>query len=157
MRWFSVVYIPLAVGAFSAALGRIANIFVEAEIRKSNKKLLEREVTVEDLERMNADGDGEVSPLEFVEHMLKTMNKVDQALLDDLHSQFQKLDADGSGGLESDDLVLLTEQKLNERRRVILEKYRSALLQRQGLTYGRISAQLEEPEPVVNLPADNGS
>mmetsp|Transcript_10464 Transcript_10464/g.22722 ORF Transcript_10464/g.22722 Transcript_10464/m.22722 type:complete len:660 (-) Transcript_10464:87-2066(-) len=161
MRWFSVVYIPLAVGAFSAALGRIANIFVEKEIQKSNRKLLEREVTVEDLERMNADGDGEVSPLEFVEYMLKAMNKVDQALLEDLHSQFQKLDADGSGGLESDDLVLLTEQKLNERRRVILEKYRSALLTRQGPTYGRISAQLEEPEaepePVVNLPANNGS
>lgn len=104
MRWFSVLYIPLAVGAFSAALGRIANVFVEAEIRKSNKKLLEREVTVEDLETMNVDGDGEVSVLEFVEHMLKAMNKVDQTLLDDLHSQFDKLDADGSGGLQNDDL-----------------------------------------------------
>ena len=42
MRWFCIVYIPLAVGAYSAALGRIANIFVEREIQKNNAKLLQQ-------------------------------------------------------------------------------------------------------------------
>ena len=142
MRWFCIIYVPLAVGAYSAALGRIANIFVEREIRKSNAKLLRREVTLEDLETMNDDGDGEVSPLEFVEHMLKSMNKVDQGLLDDLHRQFEALDADGSGGLQEDDIIILTERKLSERRQKILVKYRDALLRRRGSTFGRISAQI---------------
>ena len=146
MRWFCIVYIPLAVGAYSAALGRIANIFVEREIRKNNAKLLRREVTLEDLETMNDDGDGEVSPLEFVEHMLKSMNKVDQALLDDLHHQFEVLDADGSGGLQEDDIVILTERKLSERRQKVLVKYRDALLRRRGSVFGRISAQIH-PDP----------
>lgn len=151
MRWFCILYIPLAVGAYSAALGRIANIFVEREIRKSNAKLLRREVTLEDLETMNDDGDGEVSPLEFVEHMLKSMNKVDQALLDDLHRQFEVLDADGSGGLQEDDIIILTERKLSERRQKILVKYRDALLRRRGSTFGRISAQIH-PMPSPNSP-----
>ena len=146
MRWFCIVYIPLAVGAYSTALGRIANIFVEREIRKNNAKLLQREVTLEDLETMNDDGDGEVSPLEFVEHMLKSMNKVDQALLDDLHRQFDVLDADGSGGLQEDDIVILTERKLTERRQKVLVKYRDALLRRRGSVFGRVSAQIH-PDP----------
>ena len=76
------------------------------------KKIVDKKT--EDLEDMNADGDEEVSPLEFVEHMLKSMNKVVQHLLDELHRQFERLDADGSGGLEKDDLDILTEQKLSE-------------------------------------------
>lgn len=129
MIWFSIFFIPLSVGVISAALGRIANIFVEREITKANTKLLTQEVTLEDLETMNADGDGEVSPLEFVEYMLKTMNKVDQSLLDELHLQFEKLDADGSGGLQQDDLVLITQRKLEERRNRALECYFNELLE----------------------------
>jgi hypothetical protein len=128
MIWFSVFFIPLSVGCISAALGKIANIFVEQEIAKANSKLLKREVTLEDLEMMNADGDGEVSPLEFIEHMLKVMHKVDQNLLDELHAQFEKLDADGSGGLQQDDLELLTERKLKERRQQAIERYERSLL-----------------------------
>lgn len=127
MRWFSIFFIPLTVGVVYAALGRIANIFVEQEIQKSNTKLLTREVTLEDLEDMNMNGDGEVSLQEFVEHMLKSMNKVDQRLLDELHRQFERLDADGSGGLQQDDLELLAERALAERRSQVLMKYRTSL------------------------------
>lgn len=130
MIWFSVIFIPLSVGCTSAALGKIANIFVEKEIAKANSKLLKREVTLEDLEVMNADGDGEVSLLEFVEYMLKVMHKVDQGLLDELHVQFEKLDADGSGGLQQDDLVLLTARKLTERREQAMKRYNCNLLVR---------------------------
>ena len=125
MIWFSILFIPVSVGVISSALGRIANVFVEHEIQKSNAKLLKREVTLEDLEAMNADGDGEVSPLEFVEHMLLVMNKVDQKLLDELHAQFERLDADGSGGLQQDDLEILTRRKLEECRAKKLLHYKA--------------------------------
>lgn len=123
MRWFCVFFIPLSVGVISAALGKVANVFVEREISKTNEKLLKSELTVEDLERMNVDGDGEVSLLEFVEFMLKSMSKVDQKMLDELHDQFYRLDADGSGALQEDDLVLLAEEKLNEQRKIALERF----------------------------------
>ena len=118
----------------SAALGRIANIFVEREIRKANTKFLHREVTLEDLEAMNADGNGDVSPLEFVEHMLLVMNKVDQQLLNDLHAQFERLDADGSGGLQQDDLEILTERKLTEYRSRALKEYEENILDQSALS-----------------------
>ncbi len=127
-RWFAIFFIPISVGVISHTLGRIANIFVEREIAKANSKLLHREVTLEDLEAMNADGDGEVSPLEFIEHMLLAMNKVDRKLLDQLHAQFERLDADNSGGLQEDDLVILTQQKLSERRERALTHYKENLL-----------------------------
>jgi len=143
MRWFSIVFIPISVGVISTALGRVANIFVEQEIVKANKRLLQSELTLEDLENMNVDGDGEVSLLEFVEHMLKSMNKVDQQLLDELHNQFCKLDADGSGGLQKEDLDLLTERKLGERRNKALAKYKSTLL-RKGSFVGRAKIAVSE-------------
>ena len=77
---------------------------------------------------MNVDGDGEVSLLEFVEFMLKSMNKVDQKMLDDLHAQFYRLDADGSGALQEDDLELLTSRKLSEQRKLALEKFENSKL-----------------------------
>jgi potassium channel subfamily K len=132
--WFCIFFIPISVGLMSAALGRIANIFVEREIRKANTKFLHREVTLEDLEAMNADGNGDVSPLEFVEHMLLVMNKVDQQLLNDLHAQFERLDADGSGGLQQDDLEILTERKLTEYRSRALKEYEENILDQSALS-----------------------
>ena len=128
MRWFSIVFLPISVGVVSAAMGRVANVFVEQEISKTNKKLLKSELTLDDLEEMNVDGDGEVSLLEFVEFMLKSMNKVDQKLLDELHAQFFKLDADGSGALQEEDLELLAAQKLAQQRDIVLDKYERSKL-----------------------------
>ena len=130
MKWFCIFFIPLSVGIISASLGKIANIFIEKEIAKSNEKLLKSELTLEDLEKMNTDGDGEVSMLEFVEFMLISMNKLDQKLLDDLHRQFHVLDADGSGGLQKDDLELLTKQKLIEQRNSAIVKYKESFLRK---------------------------
>ncbi len=130
---FTIFFVPVSVAIFSAFLGRIANIFVEREISKANTKLLKREVTLEDLQAMNADGDGDVSPLEFVEHMLLVMNKVDQRLLDELHAQFERLDADGSGGLQKDDLDILTERKLSENRDRALNEYHQTLFREDNL------------------------
>ena len=56
------------------------------------------------------------------------MNKVDQQLLNELHAQFRHLDADGSGGLQQDDLEILTTQKLTEYRQRALKKYKYNLL-----------------------------
>ena len=63
-RWVAIFFIPIGVAVVSAAIGNVANTFVEAEMEKANKKFLRREVTLRDLEKMNADGDGEVSTLE---------------------------------------------------------------------------------------------
>ncbi|GMH75128.1 hypothetical protein TL16_g06660 [Triparma laevis f. inornata] len=143
-RALAIVFIPLSVGVISQALAGIVNIFIEEEINRANAKLMGRELTIEDLEQMNTDDDGEVSQLEFVEFMLKTMKKVDQALLDDLHAQFRKMDADNSGSLQKSDLELIAKRKLAVRRKLTLAAYKEQLTKKARNSFN--SRRLSSPK-----------
>ncbi|GMH91810.1 hypothetical protein TL16_g12161, partial [Triparma laevis f. inornata] len=99
-RLLAVLFIPVSVAIVSGSIGGIVNIFIEEEIKRANAKLLSRELTVEDLDEINKDGGEGVDRLEFVEFMLKAMQKVDQSLLNQLHAQFDKIDEDSSGVLQ---------------------------------------------------------
>jgi hypothetical protein len=80
----------------SVGIGRIANMFVSAEIEKNFSKKFRREFTLAELKSMDQNGDDEIDKLEFVQHFLLSMQKVDKALLKQLHDQFNALDADGN-------------------------------------------------------------
>ena len=110
--WFCIFYIPILVILISVAIGNIAGIFINREIERFNVKLIRREPTIRDLELMNIDGDHEVTRMEFIEYFLMMLKKVDAELIDELHSQFHKLDVDGSGTLSAVDIEQMTEQKL---------------------------------------------
>lgn len=56
---------------------------------------------------MDSDGDGKVSKLEYLSYMLVKLGKADQDDIDGILSQFQKLDKDGSGELDREDLERL--------------------------------------------------
>ena len=75
---------------------------------KSIKDLLEELKNV-----IDEDDDGTVTEEEYLLFCLKREQKVDEETLDILRAQFQALDADGSGELDEDDVVILTE-KCNE-------------------------------------------
>mmetsp|Transcript_16552 Transcript_16552/g.34156 ORF Transcript_16552/g.34156 Transcript_16552/m.34156 type:complete len:687 (-) Transcript_16552:18-2078(-) len=139
-RALAIIFIPISVACIGQGLAGIVNIFIEEEIKKANLKLMGRELTIEDLDSMNTDDDGEVSELEFVEFMLKTMKKVDQTLLNDLHSQFRKMDADGSGSLQKSDLELLAKRKLAVRRKLTLAAYKADLT-----TKARVASERRDP------------
>jgi len=131
-RWFSIFFLPMAVVVISEVLGKIARAFVEKDMAKAEKDLFNSKVTVDDLIAMDIDGDGHVTKLEYFEFMLKAMNKVDQEVLDKLHAQFTRLDADGSGTLEMSDLELLTrrERGMDRSKRALeMSVYKSQLLQ----------------------------
>ena len=78
--------------------------------------------------------------MEFIEFMLKTMNKVDQALLDDLHASFRKMDADGSGSLQKEDLELLAKKKLDLSRQLKLAAYRNSLQKKERGGLGKVGS-----------------
>ncbi|GMI08946.1 hypothetical protein TrVE_jg11415 [Triparma verrucosa] len=119
-RLLAVLFIPLSVAIVSGCIGGIVNVFIEEEIKRTNARLLSRELTVEDLDEINKDGGEGVDRLEFVEFMLKAMQKVDQSLLNQLHAQFDKIDEDGSGHLQKEDLELAAKKKLAMRRKMKL-------------------------------------
>jgi Ca2+-binding EF-hand superfamily protein len=78
---------------------------------------------------MDTDGDGKVSCLEFVEFMLVAMDKCDKSDIDKLKLQFSRLDVDGTGVLEKEDLVIVAKRKLkNPKRKLKLAEYKQKLL-----------------------------
>lgn len=131
-RWFSIFFLPMSVAVISEVLGNIARAFADRDLQQAEKDLFNSKVTVDDLIAMDVDGDGHVTKLEYFEFMLKAMGKVDQDVLDKLHAQFKRLDADNSGTLEISDLEILAQRErgLDRSKRALeLSVYKSQLLQ----------------------------
>ncbi|KUF88971.1 hypothetical protein AM588_10003984 [Phytophthora nicotianae] len=99
-RIFAIFYLPLAVVTVAHGIGSILN-----EI--SARSVMKTKISMKELLDMDADGDGKVSQLEYLCYMLVKLNKVDQDDLDGIIAQFHKLDRDGSGELDRDDLERL--------------------------------------------------
>jgi hypothetical protein len=125
-------FIPIAVVAMGVWLGGVANFIVESRSAQYRKHMSMKELTQQDLEIMDKDGDGKVTRAEFLEFMLIAMNKIDQDLVDELRMHFDRLDADGTGELTKNDLIQVARAKLQsppQKLRLAMYKKR---LQEQG-------------------------
>ena len=60
--------------------------------------------------------------LEFTTHMLKRMRKVDGALLAKIRAQFARMDADGNGVLDEEDVRMLRRRTTTARKSVIAQR-----------------------------------
>lgn len=90
------------------AAGRI----IEARSSRFRHQLEQKDLTEEDLQCMDADGDGRVSKAEFLAFMLVAMKKIDQDLVDELDQHFEKLDTLRSGFLSREALIETARRKL---------------------------------------------
>ena len=97
--------IPFAIIALTNFMGKMHDLKMSKKMG-ADKTLLERLSELEAV--IDADDDGIVSPEEYVIFNLKQMGKVDEDTVGLLRDQFKALDADGSGELDANDLVLLT-------------------------------------------------
>ena len=128
-RLMAIVFIPLAVGAMGHFLSSVANAIMERRVSLVQQQLASRELTLYDLEIMDADGDGHVSRAEFLEFMLVAMNKVDKEFIEELRHHFAQLDVDGTGVLSKDDLIEHARRKLGRiQRKLELAAYKQHLL-----------------------------
>jgi len=116
-RLIAIVFIPIAVGCMGHWLSLVASYIIDRRQSGFRKHMANKELTLDDLDVMDEDGDGEVTQLEYFEFMLVAMNKVEPATLQSLRQQFQHLDRDGNGALSKDDLVETAKTKLGNRRR----------------------------------------
>lgn len=108
-RWLACVMIPILVVGLSRALSAITEAVLETEMELSGQALLKKEITLQDLLEMD-DGDGKVTEYEFNVYMLTRMGKVEQKDFDMIKRQFDKMDADGNGYLDEQDLRILKEK-----------------------------------------------
>eukprot|EP00549_Striatella_unipunctata_P015205 CAMPEP_0118702200 /NCGR_PEP_ID=MMETSP0800-20121206/17737_1 /TAXON_ID=210618 ORGANISM="Striatella unipunctata, Strain CCMP2910" /NCGR_SAMPLE_ID=MMETSP0800 /ASSEMBLY_ACC=CAM_ASM_000638 /LENGTH=400 /DNA_ID=CAMNT_0006603331 /DNA_START=81 /DNA_END=1283 /DNA_ORIENTATION=+ len=115
MRLVALFFTPLAVAVFGVILGNIAQIYMDQKRDESEKKFLTRELTLSDLEAMDENHDQKVTMGEFLSFMLVAMQKVDKESIDELKAVFRKLDADGSGVLQKNDLILVSNRAYSKR------------------------------------------
>jgi len=108
-RIFAIVYIPLAVAAAGEILSGIATALVHRRQRLVYARQLEHDLTIEHLQTMDVDGDGKISREEYIQFMLIEMGRVSADELDELASQFERLDIMRSGFLDKEDLKLMAE------------------------------------------------
>lgn len=129
-RFLAIIYIPLACLIMGQWLAFVANRIIEHQSSQFRKNRLQlRELTSDDLEAMDINGNGQVSWAEFLEFMLIAMEKIDYELIDDLHSYFNKLDSSNDGVLSTEDLVEASRRKMKcARRKLELSSYKQKLL-----------------------------
>ena len=113
-RILAVLYIPVAVSVIGSLLDVMANMIIDFRQSQGQKQLRDKELTLQDLKVMDFDGDGQVSKAEFLEFMLVAMDQVDQELLDNLKSHFDRLDKDRSGTLDRNDLINVAQYNLQK-------------------------------------------
>jgi potassium channel subfamily K len=132
-RLLAVPFILLAVSAMGQWLRVAANVIIHRRQQEFLKRFETHELTLNDLLVMDDDGDGKVTLAEYFAFMLVAMNKVDQELMDALTTQFNRLDVDGTGCLEKEDLIIVAKRKLqSSRRKLQLCKYKQELLEKCG-------------------------
>lgn len=126
----------LAVGAMGSWLSAVADAIIEHRQASFRERFQARELTSADLEVMDADEDGKVTLAEYLSFMLVSMQKVDQDLIDNLTTQFNRLDVDGTGCLEKEDLVIVAKRKLlSSKRKLELAEYKQQLLRAAGNSF----------------------
>ena len=129
-RLVTALLIPLAVAAMGRWLSITAAWITDTRQRHVRRFLEAKDLTYEDLEVMDEDGDGNVTRAEFLEFMLVAMDKVDRSLIEELRRQFANLDVDGTGILSRGDLIALARRKLQDPvRKLELARYKEQLLQ----------------------------
>jgi len=111
MRLLSLVFIPLAVISLGEVLGRIAGVFIRKNTLQAEREFMSRRMTLDDLEAMDVDKNGEVDQFEFLTFMLGSMQKVEPEMMMDLKDLFERLDVNGSGTIQKEDLVLMAQKK----------------------------------------------
>lgn len=143
-RLFAVPFILLAVGAMGKWLSVAANAIIDYRLQEFRKSFETRELTFNDLQVMDDDGEGKVTLAEYLAFMLVAMNKVDQEIVKDLTAQFNRLDVDGNGMLEKEDLIIVAKRRLKStKRKLQLAQYKAQLLKANSRRHeGKSSALL---------------
>ena len=118
-KLFCIAFIPLCVFVIKRFMGTISYIFIQIEVQRLQDQILGEELTLQDLLEIDTNRDGKVDELEFMTHMLKKMNKVDDELLARIHAQFVRADADGNGVLDEEDVRMLRRQTASVRESVL--------------------------------------
>jgi len=101
---FDIFYILLGVPLMGMAVLKFAEVWARIERQRSIDRFVKQGVTLEVIEAMDDDKSGEVERAEFLAYMLVHMGKVQVSDIHQINQLFNKLDIDGGGTLDINDL-----------------------------------------------------
>lgn len=128
-RLLAIFFIPLSVGAMGHYLSSVASVIMDSRRSSFQKQMDQHELSMQDLEIMDEDGDGLVTRAEYLEFMLVAMNKVDKDFIDEIRQSFARLDTDGTGTLSKEDMVAAARLKLRTpAKKLELSQYKERLI-----------------------------
>lgn len=104
-RCICIIWIPLSVAVLGELLGRIASVYIDRSNDLMEQRFLRQAMTLSDLRQMDTDHDDKVSPEEFLRYMLVALQKAEKQDIDDIMDLFKKLDKNGSGFIDKEDLM----------------------------------------------------
>ena len=110
-KWCCFFFLPFAVIFTSTQLSALANVLLGKSEDAKLKSLLAVDLSIEALLNMDTDGDGEITEFEFIKFMMTSAGMADGETLDALHKRFTEMDADGSGALTKEDILLILKEK----------------------------------------------
>ncbi|DBA04556.1 TPA: hypothetical protein N0F65_011104 [Lagenidium giganteum] len=99
-RIVAIFFLPLSVISVAHGIGSIIEEIGRCSVMK-------QKISMKDLIAMDSDGDGKVTKMEYLRYMLVKLGKADDDDITGILAQFDKLDKDGSGELDKDDLERL--------------------------------------------------
>mmetsp|Transcript_20941 Transcript_20941/g.45598 ORF Transcript_20941/g.45598 Transcript_20941/m.45598 type:complete len:183 (-) Transcript_20941:243-791(-) len=100
-----IICIPVLVALGGTILGKVASFYLDKRNDAKVNEFLSRAVRIGDLEKMDLDGDSNVTKDEFLVYMLTTLQKVEQSDIDEIFALFSKLDKNKDGTLNLKDIM----------------------------------------------------
>lgn len=104
-RLFCFLFLPFTVAVLGEFLSRVAGAYMSRKKRTSERRFMQRTLTLTDLETMDLDQDGRVKKSEFLTYVLVALQKVNKEDVRAINALFEKLDVTNSGYLSKADLV----------------------------------------------------
>lgn len=115
-RVFAIFWIlggTLFVGNF---FGMLVDDYMASQQRKLAKRLLNREFGKDDMRKLDKDGDGEITELEFFTYMVVKLGKTTKEEVEGLREQFRAIDKTGDGFITKEDLELMQKEHVAKMR-----------------------------------------
>ena len=106
-KMVAIVVIPVLVGATGEILAGIGVALLRRRQRKIFDEQANGSFTIEDIEKMDENHNGQVSKYEYTLYMLLQMDLVTKDEVDDLYEQFSRLDVTKSGYIDAEDLKVM--------------------------------------------------
>lgn len=107
MRLIAAFYLPVCIFVMAKFIARLTVVYLRHKARSGEYEYYHRQISENDIELMDIEGDSNVGYDEFMVFMLVAMGKVTPEDIQSLEELYQRIDADNDGAIKLEDLFAI--------------------------------------------------